>query len=182
MATFINPMTDFGFKYLFGREDSKDFLIDFLNNLLKDEPGFEPIVSLDYLDKEMSRCRKDERGVIYDIYCTTSQGHHFNVEMQNSDQRYYVDRMIYYASRWIVEQGQTGEDWKYQYSPVYTISFMNFVSSNLEHKFRIDAAICDLANGKPISNKQRYIFIQLPLFDKHSPEECLEEICGITFL
>lgn len=96
--------------------------------------------------------------------------------MQNSDQRYYVDRMIYYASRGIVEQGQTGEDWKYQYSPVYTISFMNFVSSNLEHKFRIDAAICDLANGKPISNKQRYIFIQLPLFDKHSPEECLEEI------
>lgn len=46
MGTFINPMTDFGFKYLFGREDSKDFLIDFLNNLLKDEPGFEPIVSL----------------------------------------------------------------------------------------------------------------------------------------
>lgn len=64
MGTFINPMTAFGFKYLFGREDSKDFLIDFLNNLLKDEPGFEPIVSLDYLDKEMSRCRKDERGVI----------------------------------------------------------------------------------------------------------------------
>ncbi len=69
MSTYINPMTDFGFKYIFGREESKDFLIDFLNNLLKDEPGFDKIVDLQYLDKEKSRRRKRERGVIYDIHC-----------------------------------------------------------------------------------------------------------------
>ncbi|MFG6425124.1 MAG: Rpn family recombination-promoting nuclease/putative transposase [Muribaculaceae bacterium] len=62
MSTYINPMTDFGFKYIFGREESKDFLIDFLNNLLKDEPGFDTIIDLQYLDKEKSRRRKRERG------------------------------------------------------------------------------------------------------------------------
>lgn len=62
MSKFINPMTDFGFKYIFGREESKPFLIDFLNNILKDEPGFDTIISLEYLDKEKSRARKGERG------------------------------------------------------------------------------------------------------------------------
>ena len=72
MSTYINPMTDFGFKYIFGREESKDFLIDFLNNLLKDEPGFDTIIDLQYLDKEKSRRRKRERGVIYDIHYQTT--------------------------------------------------------------------------------------------------------------
>ncbi len=104
MSKFINPMTDFGFKYIFDREESKPFLIDFLNNILKDEPGFDTIISLEYLDKEKSRARKGERGVIYDIHCTSSNGSKFTVEMQNNDQAYYIDRMIYYASKAIVDQ------------------------------------------------------------------------------
>lgn len=34
LGTFINPFTDFGFKKLFGSEESKPFLISFLNDLL----------------------------------------------------------------------------------------------------------------------------------------------------
>ena len=34
MGRFINPFTDFGFKFLFGREVEKELLIDFLNDLL----------------------------------------------------------------------------------------------------------------------------------------------------
>ena len=33
MGRFINPFTDFGFKFLFGREVEKELLIDFLNDL-----------------------------------------------------------------------------------------------------------------------------------------------------
>jgi hypothetical protein len=36
MNRFINPFTDFGFKKLFGEEDSKEYLIDFLNTFLPD--------------------------------------------------------------------------------------------------------------------------------------------------
>ena len=31
---YINPLTDFGFKRLFGSEPNKDLLIDFLNQVL----------------------------------------------------------------------------------------------------------------------------------------------------
>ncbi len=33
----ISPFTDFGFKKLFGSEPNKDLLIDFLNELLRNE-------------------------------------------------------------------------------------------------------------------------------------------------
>ena len=36
---YINPFTDYGFKKLFGEEPNKDLLLDFLNQLLKDEQG-----------------------------------------------------------------------------------------------------------------------------------------------
>jgi hypothetical protein len=38
-STYINPLTDFGFKKLFGEEVNKEFLIDFLNSLLMEEQG-----------------------------------------------------------------------------------------------------------------------------------------------
>ncbi len=173
MSKYINPLTDFGFKYVFGREESKPFLIDFLNQLLADEPGFEPIVSLDYLDKEKSRMSREMRGVIYDIHCTTSNGRQFTVEMQNSSQLYFIERAIFYSSKAVVDQGVTGKDWQFEYMPVYLVSFLNFELENLQGRFRIDAALCDLETHKPISDKMRYIFMQLPRFGKKNPEECV---------
>ena len=173
MSKYINPLTDFGFKYVFGREESKPFLIDFLNQLLADEPGFEPIVSLDYLDKEKSRMSREMRGVIYDIHCTTSNGRQFTVEMQNSSQLYFIERAIFYSSKAVVDQGVTGKDWQFEYMPVYLVSFLNFELENLQGRFRIDAALCDLETHKPISDKMRYIFMQLPRFGKKTPEECV---------
>jgi predicted transposase YdaD len=36
---YINPFTDYGFKRLFGEEANKDLLLDFLNELLREEQG-----------------------------------------------------------------------------------------------------------------------------------------------
>ncbi len=47
---YINPFTDYGFKKLFGEEPNKDLLLDFLNELLKEEQG--KIISLSYLKNE----------------------------------------------------------------------------------------------------------------------------------
>ena len=173
MAKYINPFVDFGFKYIFGREESKPFLMDFLNSLLANEPGFKPIVDIEYLDKEQSRFGKEIRGVVYDIHCRTSNGKRFIVEMQNQSQPYFFDRLVYYSTKGIVEQGKRGQNWKYEYLPVYCVSFMNFVHSDYPERFRIDVGLCDLSTRKLFSDKLRYIFIQTPLFDKKTPGECV---------
>jgi predicted transposase/invertase (TIGR01784 family) len=147
--------------------------MDFLNSLLANEPGFEPIVDIEYLDKEQSRFGKEIRGVVYDIHCRTSNGKRFIVEMQNQSQPYFFDRLVYYSTKGIVEQGKRGQNWKYEYLPVYCVSFMNFVHADYPERFRIDVGLCDLCTKKLFSDKLRYIFIQTPLFDKNTPGECV---------
>ena len=90
-----NPFTDFGFKCIFGREESKPFLMDFLNELLKEEPGFGTITDIRYLDKEKTSGSREERTVVYDILCQTAdKSEKFIVEMQNSSQAYFTDRSL----------------------------------------------------------------------------------------
>ena len=47
-GVFINLLTDFGFKRIFGTEENKHLLMDFLNQLIPNQT----IVELDYLPTE----------------------------------------------------------------------------------------------------------------------------------
>ena len=47
---YINLFTDYGFKKIFGEEPNKNLLLDFLNELLKEEQG--EIRDLTYLKTE----------------------------------------------------------------------------------------------------------------------------------
>lgn len=169
---YFNPFTDYGFKELFGKEYSKDILIDFLNELYSDLPNMRKIVDIRYADKEMSRKTEDGRTVIYDIHCQTDNGHYLIVEMQVNSQLHFLNRAIYYLCRSISEQGEIGDDWKYDFKPVYGIFFANFKMTGLEAKVKIHSEICDIEEVKPISDKICLSFIQLPYFTKRL-EECI---------
>ena len=90
---YINALTDFGFKKIFG---DKEILTAFLTDLLKPQ---SPIKEITFLDKERSGLSEYERSVIYDILCTAEDGSEFIVEMQNRNQQYFGDRIVYYLSR-----------------------------------------------------------------------------------
>ena len=49
MSKYINPYTDFGFKWLFETEKNKVILIDFLNALFN---GMEVVEDLEYRQNE----------------------------------------------------------------------------------------------------------------------------------
>lgn len=172
MARRINPFTDFGFKYIFGREGAKEYLIDFLNGLLKDEENFEPIEDIRYTDKENKGSGTLDRGIIYDINCVTTSGKQFIVEMQNSQQEFFFDRSIYYFCRAINEQGERGQNWKYNLRPVYIVAFVNFEIPEPRDQVRSDVGFCNLQTKEPISDKARFIYIQLPKFRKKRKEDC----------
>jgi predicted transposase/invertase (TIGR01784 family) len=86
---FINPFTDFGFKKLFGEEENKDLLIDFLNTLL---PKDHQIVTLTYKPNDQSGLTVFDRRAIFDLYCEGVGGSKFIVEMQKAKQTYFKDR------------------------------------------------------------------------------------------
>ena len=168
MARYINPFSDWSFKRIFGQEYSKDLLIEFLNQLLL---GEQHITNVKFKDKEMLPETKDQRGIIYDVFCTTDTGEHIIVEMQNKSQAYFIDRSLFYASKTIVDQGVKGQ-WDYHLTPVYVICFMNFdVDENTPKKFRTDVVLADKESGEVYSNKIRFIYLVMPLFKKKE-EEC----------
>ena len=172
MAVFISMFTDFGFKRLFGQEDNKGLLIGFLNVLFEGEFVVQDVV---YRDKERIGKRREQRCVIFDIFCTTDGGDHFILEMQNKSQVHFEDRALYYAAEGIVEQGKKGK-WNFSFDAFFGIYFLNFLQDGLPDKVRSDFGIRMLGNDDPkdlpvLTRKLRMIFLQLPLVPK-TPEEC----------
>lgn len=166
MGRFINPFTDYGFKKIFGQEISKDLLIDFLNDLLE---GERVITDLTFLNNEQLPEYMEDRGVIYDIYCTTDTGEKIIVEMQNKSQVRFKERALYYISRAIIRQGQVGYEWKFDIKAVYGVFFMNFLLAD-DVKLRTDVILADRENGDMFCDKLRQIFIALPKFKKEESE------------
>ncbi len=176
MGKYINPFTDWGFKRLFGQEFSKELLISFLNDLLVDEVKVKNVT---FMDKERLGPTKDQRGIIYDVYCETDTGKRFIVEMQNKWQPHFLDRSICYACRSVLEQVERSKKEKegaYSFLPVYTICFMNYTPRVEElSKFRTDIVLADKDTGESASSKLRFIYLSLPLFNKEA------EDCGTDF-
>lgn len=129
---YVNPLTDFGFKRIFGDEQ---VLRAFLNAMIEPEA---PICSVEFLNNEVPPEVERGRGVTYDIRCKTDDGREFIVEMQNAAQTYLADRIVYYLSRSFSSQRRRGRDsrtvlgeekqvpWDYHLRPTYCVFFLNF--------------------------------------------------------
>ena len=168
MSKYINPFTDVGFKKIFGQEINKDLLIDFLNSLLK---GERVINKVTFLDKEQLGEFKDDRSLIYDVYCETDSGEKIIVEMQNREHPNFKERMLYYASEAIVRQGEKGTGWNYDIKAVYMVAFTNFVLTGYNGRLRIDVGVTDLQKNELFTGKMRLICLQMPCFTKEA-EQC----------
>ncbi len=74
---YIDPFTDFGFKWIFGTEENKELLISFLNDILELK---YPIVEVEYKNLEKLGVHISDRKAIFDIYCKDSKKNQaFNV-------------------------------------------------------------------------------------------------------
>jgi predicted transposase/invertase (TIGR01784 family) len=163
---YINPFTDFGFKKLFGEELNKDVLLDFLNELLKEEQG--QLLNLTYLKTEKPGSTEDDRKAIFDLYCENEKGEKFIVEMQKTKQNFFKDRTVYYSTFPIQEQARK-PDWDYELKAVYTIAILDFIfdeDKREPEKFRYDVKLKDIDTNKVFYNKLTFIYLEMPKFNK----------------
>ncbi|GJM61535.1 Rpn family recombination-promoting nuclease/putative transposase [Persicobacter diffluens] len=166
----IDPFTDFGFKKLFGEEESKEHLIDFLNQIL---PKKDLISHLQYGQNEHLPKTALDRKAIFDLYCTNQSGEHFIIELQRATQMHIVDRSIYYSSFLIQQQGRKGKNWNYQLQKVYVICILDFLLEErlkLGNKLIHHGQIMEIHQHQPLSNKLNYLFIEVPKFNKAPAE------------
>lgn len=167
---FVNPYTDFGFKKLFGTEPNKDILISFLNALFDGDR--KPIVDLHYLNTSVLGPYYGDRSSVFDVYCVTEDGVHFVVEMQRSDQPYFKDRTVYYASASIVKQAPRGE-WDYHLTDVCVVGILDFVFPNNEYpgdSYLHKVMLKDTEDNHEVYKKLAFYYVEMPKFKKKEDE------------
>lgn len=162
-ARYINLLTDFGFKRLFGTEPNKALLIDFLNVVL---PEKHRVKDLSYRNSENVGNTPVDRRAIVDINCESESGEQLIIELQKAQQNYFKDWIIYHSIFPIQEQAKQGE-WDYKFSPVYVISLLDFVfddhpyDPSILHRLELQDQ-----DGKVFYDKLQFIYLELPKFRK----------------
>ena len=167
---YVNPFTDYGFKCLFGEEPNMELLLDFLNELLRDEQG--PITALTYLKNENLGTTDLDRKAIFDIYCENERGEKFIVELQKTRQNFFKDRTVYYATFPIREQARRA-DWNFELKAVYTVAILDFVFDEdraQADKYRYDVKLTDQETQRVFYDKLTFIYLEMPKFNKSVDE------------
>ena len=168
---YIDPLTDFGFKKLFGEECNKDLLLDFLNELLYEEQG--RIVNISYLKLEQPGFSADSRKAVFDLYCENEKGEKIIVEIQKERQEHFKDRTLLYSTFPILQQAPKKEDWNFELKAVYVIAILDFVfdeDKDDPHKYRYDVMLTDIKTHKIFYDKLTFIYIEMPKFTKEVHE------------
>ena len=181
---FINPFTDEGFKRIFGNEINKDMIIRFLNSLLN-----ETITDITFRNVEALGICRNDRKAVFDIFCETDKHELIIVEMQKSSQKYFSDRVLYYASFAIQQQATYAKEqleqelkllkeeqegngskpkllrWNYAVNRVYVVCFLNYIMDR-KHlaKYRWDIIRMDRELKEPFSDTLMEIYLEMPKF------------------
>lgn len=166
---YINPFTDFGFKKLFGSEVNKDLLIDFLNQIIKEQGK---ITTIHYLQNEQLGIGESDRRAIFDIYCENEKGEKFIVEMQKAKQEYFKERSVFYATFPIQQQSKLG-DWDFSLKAVYLIGILDFVfeeDKDDESYFHREIKLMDVSTHRVFYDKLTFIYLEMPKFNKTEDE------------
>ena len=166
-SKYVNPLTDFGFKKIFGEEPNKDILISFLNQILPEQHQIE---DLSYAKNERLGAGEVDRKAIYDLYCRASTGERFIVELQKAKQNYFKDRSIFYSSFPIQEQALKG-DWDFKLAAVYTVGILDFIFDDHRQEEQL-YHIVELKDqrNEVFYDKLKYIYLELPKFRKTEAE------------
>ena len=167
---YIDPFTDYGFKRLFGEEAHKDLLLDFLNELLREEQG--EIKTISFLKTEQLGSTEVDRKAIFDLYCENEKGEKFIVELQKTKQNFFKDRALYYATFPIQEQAKRS-GWNFELKAVYTIAILDFVFDEDKQdaeKYLYFIKLSDIETNKVFYNKLTFVYLEMPKFNKELSE------------
>lgn len=185
---YVDPMTDKGFKILFGSEGNEELLINLLNGII---PGAE-IVQLTYHNTEHHGVSEEDDKAIFDVYCEDKDGVRFLVEMQNWSQHYFNKRAVYYSTYAIQDQAAKEkkhqkktlgkENWDYNYAPIYVVCFLSFNMKRTPKdliKIKQDEYLSfyryiDIETKEELGDGTTLVFIEMNKFQKQF-QECHEK-------
>ncbi len=157
----IDLLSDFGFKFVFGREETKENLLHFLNALLPEE---DQIVDFVFLGTEQVGAYEFDKTIIYDLLCLTRDERQIQIEVQRRLHMQFMDRVLHYAGRLLSNVTQQGMP-VYRVRTTYMVLLLDFVLDDSSEDYIKRVELKD-QHGVLFTDKLRLYCIQLPNFRK----------------
>ncbi|MBO5804628.1 MAG: Rpn family recombination-promoting nuclease/putative transposase, partial [Bacteroidales bacterium] len=117
---YVDIMSNSGFKAVFGDQENKPVLIDFLNAVL---PRGRKVKDLTYTTTEIEGITSQNKSIKLDLRCEDEDGTSFIIEMQKYDQENFFKRCVSYSSK-VYDIKNTKGDRDYDIPPVYLIGIL----------------------------------------------------------
>jgi predicted transposase/invertase (TIGR01784 family) len=184
LAPFVNLRSDVGFKAVFADKNNKDILIGVLNQILPPEARIEDIK--EYSDREQRRDVPYGKKTVLDLVCVDRDDRTFVVEMQASEEDFFFERCVYYASGLYHLELSDGVRYK-GLRPVYVVSFLNYrLRHDDESLWDTDHFIShwrftEKRTGMVADQTISVIFVEITLFTK-TLEECVTEFDRLFYI
>lgn len=163
VSKYVSLLSDYGFKYVFGKIANKEIIIAFLNEVIPDRV----IVDIEQLRNEQLLYLKGGKKSRFDLYCKTDDDSRVIIEMQNQEEADFVDRAIYYSTFPVQDQVEEGQE-NYLFAPIYSINILNFNLDEMKDEPEVKSIfrLKELETDKVLSSKYTFIFIELKKFNK----------------
>ncbi len=161
MAKFIDLRCDFGFKFCMSDEI---VMKSFLNAILEGDE--DTITSVVFETTEEPRRSVEQRGVTFDLLCTTDKGDNIFIEMQNSYQKYFKTRANFYLYNLLRKKIKRGHGWSEMKNDITKIIGIFIMADGLAGLDEVitRTAECNLNTGELFWDRHRKYFISLPKF------------------
>ena len=180
--TFVNILTNGGFKAFFGDENNSEEVMEVINTLL---PEHCQVVEIEYLPTEhQGPIVGESKEMHYDYMCRDKSGAIFIVEMQRYKEKHWFKRCVSYACRAYDRQNKRGRE--YDIPPVYLISLMGVEIDHHDkeywkNKFIAEYTFREISTHEVLEDTIFIIFAELANFKK-SKEECHTKLDRILYL
>lgn len=160
-----NLKNDIIFQTFFARKGNEEFLIDFLNALLKTN-----IKSIEIREEvNLERLSREEKGGRLDLQATLEDGTIVSIEMQLKNEYNFEERTTLYAGKVISRETERGTDYE-DIKQVIMINILGFNMLDVEDYISETAIVLDKHRDYEVLTGIKWYFIELPKFRKKNPD------------
>lgn len=162
-----NPLNDYLFKFIFGREERKRITLSFLNAVLGLTEENE-LRDITFIDREIDPQFEEDKLSRLDLFGIADDGSHINIEVQLVNLRNMEKRTLYYWAK-MYQSLHRGEDYE-QLNRAITINLLNF-SLLPQKQAHTMYGLYDLPSGHRLTEDIEIHFLEIPNFEVKSVRE-----------
>ena len=165
MKTKLNLKNDIIFKAFFSRKGNEEFLVDFLNALLKIE--IKQIIIRE--EVSLQQLSVQEKGGRLDLQAILNDGVIVNIELQIQNEKNIKERTTLYSSKVLARE--VGKGTRYEdIKQVIMINILDYELLGFEEYISETAIVLDKHREYEVLKGIKWYFIELPKFRRAYPD------------